>query len=150
MFPDEIWQVMFAHAEAEYPAECCGIIAIDGAGVYTAHQCENIQDKLHAADPETYNRTATEAYMIDPMQQFKIEQASEKAGGRIAAFYHSHIDVGAYFSDKDQADAAPEGEPIYPGVVYPVIAVNAGKADRNGSKIFGWQNDASGFDELDC
>ncbi|HHW78759.1 MAG TPA: hypothetical protein GX399_17285 [Xanthomonadaceae bacterium] len=41
--------------------------------------------------------------------------------------YHSHPDVGAYFSDEDREKALFDGVPIYP-VSYLVIDVRQGKA----------------------
>ena len=68
MFDKAIWDAMFVHAQREYPAECCGIVTEDASGVQVIHPCENIQDKLHAADPETHPRTSRTAYRMDDMQ----------------------------------------------------------------------------------
>ena len=39
-------------AEAEYPAECCGVVlARPGGGDRRLHACRNIQDELHGRDP---------------------------------------------------------------------------------------------------
>jgi proteasome lid subunit RPN8/RPN11 len=40
----------------------------------------------------------------------------------VTAIYHSHIEVGAYFSDEDARAAAPDGELLYP-VEYLVVDV---------------------------
>lgn len=148
MFDDQIWEEMFAHATEDYPAECCGIVTVDGQGVQTLHRCMNIQDKLHAADPETHPRTSKMAYRMDDMQVMRIQQAAENAGGEMMAIYHSHIDVDAYFSEEDQNAAMFFGEPAYPGVVYPVISVKDGQVDRSGWKIFKWSNDTSKFEQV--
>jgi adenylyltransferase/sulfurtransferase len=73
---------------------------------------------------------------------------AEKTGGRMAAIYHSHIDVDAYFSQEDQQAALFFGEPAYPGVVYPVIPVKNGRVDQLGKKIFKWQDASSAFEEV--
>ena len=46
-------EAIYQQAKAEYPAECCGILTMAaGGGVSTVHRCKNIQDELHAKDPE--------------------------------------------------------------------------------------------------
>lgn len=148
MFDGQIVEAMFQHAKEEYPAECCGIITTDGQGKQVIHACENIQDKLHAADPETHPRTSKMAYRMDDMQVMRIQQAAEEAGGQMVAIYHSHIDVDAYFSEEDQNAAMFFGEPAYPGVVYPVIPVKDGKVDQGGWKIFQWQDETATFEQV--
>ena len=51
--------------------------------------------------------------------------------------YHSHIDVGAYFSPTDQAAAQMDGEPSYP-VEYVVIDVQ--KDGPRGAAQFCWSD----------
>ncbi len=147
MFGEEIWHEMFAHAKEDYPAECCGIIT-DVQGKVTVHRCENIQDKLHAADPQTHPRTSKLAYRMDDMQVMRIQQEAESKGGQMVAIYHSHIDVDAYFSEEDQNAAMFFGEPAYPGVVYPVIPVKEGRVDEAGRKVFQWCDQTSTFEQV--
>jgi proteasome lid subunit RPN8/RPN11 len=85
--------------------------------------CRNIQDELHAADPKRYPRTSATAYAIDSAENAAIEKSAEEAGLRIIAIVHSHPDHEAYFSDEDKANAAPWGEPLFPGVSYVVVSV---------------------------
>lgn len=148
MFNDDIWEAMFAHAKEDYPAECCGMITADAEGNKTVHRCENIQDKLHASDPKTHPRTAKMAYRMDDMQVMRIQQGAEDAGGKMIAIYHSHIDVDAYFSEEDQNAAMFFGEPAYPGVVYPVIPVKDNVVDRDGRKIFQWNDETLTFEQV--
>jgi len=148
MFVEEIWHEMFAHGKEDYPAECCGVITTDANGKMTVHRCENIQDKLHAADPQTHPRTSKLAYRMDDMQVMRIQQATEKEGGQMVAIYHSHIDVDAYFSEEDQNAAMFFGEPAYPGVVYPVIPVKDGQVDEVGRKVFQWCDETSTFEQI--
>ncbi|MYB58409.1 MAG: M67 family metallopeptidase [Gemmatimonadetes bacterium] len=149
MFDKAIWNAMFVHAQWEYPAECCGIVTEDASGVQTIHPCENIQDKLHAADPETHPRTSRTAYRMNDMHVMKIQSEAEQAGGRIVAIYHSHIDVDAYFSQEDQDAATFFGEPTYPGVVYPIIPVKNARVDVGGEKVFQWRDSSSKFEEVE-
>ena len=148
MFDKTVWDAMVAHAKREYPAECCGIVTEGGSGVQVVHPCENVQDKLHAADPKTHPRTSKTAYRMDDMQVMRIQSEAEKAGGRMIAIYHSHVDVDAYFSEEDHNAATFFGEPTYPGVVYPVIAVKQARVDEQNKKVFQWRESSSRFEEV--
>jgi proteasome lid subunit RPN8/RPN11 len=46
---------------------------------------------------------------------------AETSGEQWVAFYHSHIDCGAYFSDEDKKFAAPNSTPVYPDLYQIVI-----------------------------
>lgn len=128
---------IFAQAKAEYPAECCGILTVgaDG-GASQVHPCRNIQERLHAEDPERYPRTPRTAYFIDSQELYRIVSGAEKAGGAVSGFYHSHIDCEAYFSAEDKERAMVWGEPAYPDAVYPVVSVQKGEVV--GYKCFAW------------
>jgi len=136
-----------AQALEEYPAECCGILSADaGSDASFVHRCENIQDRLHAADANQYPRESGEAYYIDPSEQYRVISETERAGGRITGFYHSHIDCEAYFSDEDQERTMVWGEPAYPEVVYLVISVCADGV--RGRKAFLWQEETRSYREV--
>jgi proteasome lid subunit RPN8/RPN11 len=49
--------------------------------------------------------------------------AAEASGGRLKAFYHSHPNHEAYFSEEDKAGATPFGEPTYPEAAQVVISI---------------------------
>ena len=57
-----------SQAEAEYPAECCGVV-LARPGPDAAQRlllpCRNAQDELHARDPVRFPRDARTAYYID-------------------------------------------------------------------------------------
>ena len=88
------------HAKSEFPDECCGAILSDGVQE-SVWKCRNIQNKLHREDPDTYPRDARTAYVIHPDDLFAVTKASETQ--QIKAFYHSHPNHEAYFSEKDKA-----------------------------------------------
>ena len=140
------WSSIEAHALSDYPDECCGLVLRDAGDGASVVPCENIQDKLHARDPEEHPRTARTAYRMDDLQVAKTLQAAEEAGGGLFAIYHSHIDCDAYFSDEDQAAAQFFGEPAYPGVSYLVISVVKEKIENR--KAFCWSDDSSQFEEV--
>ncbi len=135
--PTEIIEAIDAQARAEYPNECCGLLVeLDGR----LHQvaCRNLQDEMHARDPERFPRTARTAYFIEP--RVIVDNAEQ-----MRCIYHSHPDHGAYFSDEDQLVAAPFGEPSYPGVCYLVVSVQDGEvADR---RLYVWDEGTGRFVE---
>ena len=66
-----------AHARAEAPNECCGMIATRDGEAVAVHRARNA-----AASPLRYE--------IDRMEQFRIQTAIEDAGLELGAIYHSH------------------------------------------------------------
>ncbi|SVE28473.1 uncharacterized protein METZ01_LOCUS481327 [marine metagenome] len=141
-------EAIYQQAKAEYPAECCGILTMAaGGGVSTAHRCKNIQDELHAKDPEQYPRDSRIAYFIEPGELFRIVRGAEKEGGAVSGFYHSHIDCEAYFSAEDKERAMAWDEPAYPAAIYLVVSVYGD--DPRGSKAFAWDAAQTDFVEVE-
>ena len=144
LIPEERDRVC-AQAVAEYPAESCGVILVRG----TERQllpCRNIQDELHARDPERHPRDARTAYYIDPADLLRIGR-KEGDGFTVAVIYHSHIDAGAYFSETDRRNALFGGEPSYPEATYVVTSVMGGRADAMAA--FRWNATQRDFVALD-
>jgi proteasome lid subunit RPN8/RPN11 len=96
----------------------------------------NAYDRYHKVDPVRFPRTSRTAYLFDPKEWLQVSREADDRGEQIACVYHSHIDAGAYFSVEDRAMAAPDGDPVLPGTVYLVIAVDRGKATA--AKLFWW------------
>ena len=138
----DIRDAFYAHARSWFPKECCGLI-VDGAQGPRAVLAENLQDRYHDLDPETYPRTAEQAYLLDP----RLLARAEADGERIVAIVHSHCRVGAYFSDKDQEDALSpfDDGPLHPGVDY--VVVDAQDDTIEGHKVFGWSQEEGRFVE---
>lgn len=119
---DNAWEEISRHARDTFPEECCGmILSKDQADV--VHRCTNIQNKLHALDPQTYPRDATIAYAMDFKELEMLTQQAEQEGATLKAFYHSHPNHRAYFSDEDKGFASPFGEPTYPQSAQVVISI---------------------------
>jgi proteasome lid subunit RPN8/RPN11 len=131
-------------AEAEYPAECCGVVLVrDGdPAAREAMPCRNIQDQKHAEDPVRFPREARHAYYMDP-QDILAFNRREGEGWRLHVIYHSHVDVGAYFSETDKRNALAGAEPAYPDVTYVVVAVRHGKAEE--ANAFCWDPRSQDF-----
>ena len=130
------------HAEEEYPRECCGVITGDNVTHYV-HKCINRQDELHARDPDAHPRTSREAYAIDRGDVESIFRNALQKGEEVIAFYHSHIDCGAYFSPMDKEVQTVFGEPEFPDALHVVLAVFEGKVRE--LKGFIWNKDLQDF-----
>lgn len=126
----EILKLICSHAEETYPEECCGFIFTDGA----VHLGVNIQSELNQRSPAVYQRSSVNGYTFSVPDTLMINR-SFRSENPVAIIYHSHPDVGAYFSREDQDKALFMGEPVY-SVGYLVIDVRKGKAC--GAKLFEW------------
>ncbi len=136
-----------AHASQAYPNECCGMIfaAKETGRLSRVRPCVNAQDKYHTLDPKAFPRTANKAYFIEPLELLKIEKELRTNDETIAIIYHSHPDVGAYFSEEDVRQAIVDESPIYPGTAYLVMSVIRGEvADQ---KTFYWDETQARFIE---
>jgi proteasome lid subunit RPN8/RPN11 len=129
---------MYAQARREYPHECCGIVFGPRAQPVAdkVRPCVNIQNQLHAEDPVANPRDATMAYNLGAGDLFAL-QKSLRGDAPAKIVYHSHVNVGAYFSPTDQAAARMGDEPAYP-VEYVVIDAQAD--GPRGAAQFAWDD----------
>lgn len=149
LWSDENVREIIDWVEDAYPEEGCGLILTDAHGQHRVKCCENLANKYHAIDPETYPRTAEEFYMINPMEFRKAEDRGES----VEVVFHSHADVGDYFSDEDVAAATmPQFddddalEPAHPGTDYLVVSVRDGVADH--ATLFRFNADTETFEDV--
>ncbi|MBH8554957.1 Mov34/MPN/PAD-1 family protein [Nostocaceae cyanobacterium CENA357] len=105
---DSALERVYLHSRHSYPEECCGFILNDGV-----KECENVQNKLHKLDPFKYPRTARTAFTFS-FEDLLFLDRSFNSNNPVRIIYHSHPDLGAYFSDEDRNHAIIDGEPIYP------------------------------------
>lgn len=134
-----------AHARACFPDECCGILIANSAGELRFEVWENLQNLMHAREPERFPRDARTAYFMDPLAlERRLEQLSGQ-GERMVGVVHSHPSHPAYFSQTDRAAAAPFGFPTYDDTWQLVISVYAeGVRDM---KVFVWHEELEDFVE---
>lgn len=123
-------QAIYRHAAATYPEECCGFVFADAY----VHCGENIQNQLNRLDPDVYRRSAANGYTFAVADTLLLNR-SLRSGNPVRVIYHSHPDVGAYFSREDADKALFMGQPIHP-VAYLVVDVRAG--EPLGAKLFEW------------
>lgn len=129
-----------AHVVAAFPKEACGLL-LAGDGGPRAELADNLADKYHALDPDAYPRTAERAYVLDPL----LIARAEGLGERLVAIFHSHVRVGAYFSEEDvrQALSPFDDGPLYPGVDY--VVFDAQDDGVRGYEVFTWDPAAGRF-----
>ena len=141
---EDEWARVREQAEAEYPAECCGVLLTraDAEPHRLLLPCKNVQNELHAKDPQRHPRDARTAYFIDPKDLLAIGRR-EGQGYGVDVIYHSHIDAGAYFSETDRRQALVGGQPAYPAAVYVVTSVVAGQVDAMAA--FRWDAERRDF-----
>lgn len=138
--------------------EACGYVrgpADDGLRCDEAIAMENLANKLHQRDPETYFRTGRTYFEFNTFKFEKAVAASAKEGRPVKVLYHSHVDAGAYFSPTDKAAMSmgtmPEVEggavTIGPGPAYPlaflVVSIAGGAVQDR--KLYIWDEAARDF-----
>ena len=113
----EVLEKIHAHAREAYPSECCGFLsgpADEPSFIDSYQREENEADKYHKLDPETFPRTSRDYFKINELRAAKAFASGEKAGRPIKVIYHSHPDVGAYFSKEDAATFASNETLMWP------------------------------------
>lgn len=108
--PANALAAIYRHARETFPEECCGYLVGDGPNLQVV-PCQNRQNQLHALDPQAHPRTAANAYNISGRELLDLVRSFD--GGRPATvIYHSHPEVGAYFSEEDARAADAAGYPV--------------------------------------
>jgi [CysO sulfur-carrier protein]-S-L-cysteine hydrolase len=105
-----------AHARAEAPNECCGMIAAQDGVAVAVHRARNA-----AASPLRYE--------MDGMEQYKIQTAIEDAGYELGAIYHSHTRSAPEPSQTDINLA------FYPEALYVIVGVAGAEPDIRAWRI---------------
>lgn len=137
-----------ARAAFSRDEESCGLLvgpADQPLVVDTTVPMENRANKLHRLDPETYPRTGRMYFDLDPLKFERAVREGEGSGRPVKVLYHSHLDVGAYFSDTDAQAATMGGDAPSYDLAYLVTSVRAGVVDER--KLFVWSPDTRKFVE---
>lgn len=85
---------MIEHLKSTYPEEGCGFLIGKEDKIYAILRAEN-----------TARDDRKRRYEIAPSDFLKAEKLAKINGLSVMGFYHSHPDVGLYFSKKDEEDA---------------------------------------------
>ena len=83
---------------------------------------------------------------MDPNELERIIDNALLNGAKLKAFYHSHPDHNAYFSEEDKAFASPFGEPVFPETAQIVISVY--HREIRDIRAFIWSEDEKDFTEV--
>jgi proteasome lid subunit RPN8/RPN11 len=111
-----LFDELIAHARADAPNECCGMIASRNGEAVAVHRARNA-----AASPLRY--------MIDGKEQYEIQTAIEDAGLDLGAIYHSHTRSAPEPSQTDVNLA------FYPDALYVIVGVE----DRENPDVRAWR-----------
>ena len=95
---------LVAHATADFPNECCGMLAGQDATATRVLRSTNAE-----ASPFMY--------VIDPREQMRIMDDIDDAGEDLLAIYHSHTRSAAYPSRTDVELA------FYPDTLYLIVSL---------------------------
>lgn len=137
------------HALACYPDEACGLMAgpaDDARRVTAAIPFENLANRYHRLDPEAYPRDARRAYRMNDKKRLDAVERGEREGAPVKVLYHSHCDVGSYFSDEDKQQAIREGT-LLGDVAWLVTSVRAGGVVDD-HKVFVYDEASRSFEAL--
>jgi proteasome lid subunit RPN8/RPN11 len=104
------------HGAADYPNECCGILLGQAIGarkeVKEVVALKNL--RLDAARAEEVlplespgKESERNRFLIDPLEQLRVEKGARTRGLDVLGYYHSHPDHPAGPSDYDRDHAWP-------------------------------------------
>jgi proteasome lid subunit RPN8/RPN11 len=102
--PRPMYDEMVAHAQADAPNECCGMIASRNGEAVKLYRAENA-----AHSPLKYE--------IDGAEQYRIQMSIDDRGLDLGAIYHSHTRSAPYPSQTDINLA------FYPDAMYLIVGV---------------------------
>jgi [CysO sulfur-carrier protein]-S-L-cysteine hydrolase len=117
-----------AHARAEFPNECCGMLAGEGGRAVRQYRAKNTE-----ASPFMY--------VMEPREQLRIMDEIDERGLDLLAIYHSHTRSAAYPSRTDVELA------FFPTALYLIVSI----ADRDAPEIraFRIRRDAPEGEQID-
>lgn len=128
--------------------EACGWLvgpAESALAVDRAVLVPNLANKYHAVDPETYPRTGEKYFLLDSRKFERAIAEGKTNGAPVKVLWHSHLEVGSYFSETDAAAAKMGGdEPANP-LAYLVTSIRQGVVDDH--KLFVWDAASKSFVE---
>ncbi len=123
--------------------EACGVLsgpAGDARLVDEETRLPNLANRYHAIDPVDYPRTGRMYFLVDPLKFSRAIKSGEDGGRPIKVLWHSHLDVGAYFSDTDAQTALAGGDTPAYDLAYLVVSVRGngrgGEAKVDDRKLF--------------
>ncbi len=118
------------HGARDYPSECCGMLLGHAdsqvkevrevvALKNLRHDAQRAQELLPLDDPG--RETERNRFLIDPLEQLRVEKEARARGLDVVGYYHSHPDHAARPSGYDRDHA-------WPWYSYVIVAVEQGSA----------------------
>jgi proteasome lid subunit RPN8/RPN11 len=101
---------MVAHARADLPNECCGMVG--GAG-----------GEASVVIPVVNSAASPLRLEMDPQGQYNALKAIEDGGGELLAIYHSHTKSAAYPSQTDVNQAVS-----WPDAIWAIVSLQDAEA----------------------
>jgi proteasome lid subunit RPN8/RPN11 len=101
----EALAAIVAHARAEAPRECCGLLVGAGSRILEAVPLPNV-------DPSPERR-----FQVDPRDHINLRRSLRGSGRSIAGVYHSHPGSPAVPSPSDVAEA------LYPDYIHLIVSL---------------------------
>jgi len=98
--PQALIDEMVAHARADLPDECCGLVGGRDGEATTVYPIRN-----EFASPLRYR--------LHSQDQLRVDNEMREAGEEAVAIYHSHTRSEAYPSQTDVNEAEAWPEPMY-------------------------------------
>ncbi len=92
-------QAIEAHAAETFPEECCGFL------IGSPSEPSRVTAVRRARNVAETNRERR--YVIDPLEQLRVEKELSETGEAVLGFYHSHPNHPAEPSEFDRSHAVP-------------------------------------------
>jgi len=138
-------EVILGHGGRDYPSECCGVLLgkVEGDAKHVAEvvalknlrrETDRAQELLPVDDPG--RETERNRFLIDPLEQLRVEKEARARGLEVVGYYHSHPDHPARPSNYDCEHA-------WPWYSYVIISVERGSPKDLTSWVLA--EDRSGF-----
>jgi proteasome lid subunit RPN8/RPN11 len=122
---------MVAHARADSPDECCGMVSARDGEAVAVHRARNL-----AASPLRYEVHSEDLY--------RILDGIDEEGLELGAIYHSHTrsDPIPSQTDINRAVMGEQSVQKYPGTLYVILGVKGEEDD-----VRAWDIHAGGYTE---
>ena len=117
------------HSARDYPSECCGILIGRATGedkvVQEVVPLKNLRQEPERAQKllpldDLGRETEQNRFLIDPLDQIKVEKDARARGLDVLGYYHSHPDHPARPSNYDREHA-------WPWYSYVIVSVERGQ-----------------------
>jgi proteasome lid subunit RPN8/RPN11 len=145
VIPEDEFDAIRLYAESAYPRMICGAILTRGTDRRVL-PLRNIQDDLHAEDPEKHPRDSRTAFYVAHDDLVRLGRL-EHEDFFVSVLYRSYTDIRAYFSGTDRRAAVSDsGSPHWPGTAYLVVSIVDGRAED--SAAFRWDSQLRDFADV--